>query len=46
MRAGKMPERAMMKFSARYGARLLCGWLPPVAPTAPGARFRLAVPVP
>src|SRR3954451_3933231 len=31
---GKTPCRAMQKFTVRYGCMLLCGWLPPVTPTA------------
>ena len=35
-RDGKMPSRAMMKFTVRNGGRLLCGWLPPLRPMASG----------
>src|SRR6185295_1171446 len=36
---GKFPSTAMMKLTPRYGWRLLCGCVPPVAATAPAARF-------
>ena len=36
-RDGKMPCREMQKFSARYGCKLLCGWLPPDGKRLPAA---------
>ena len=37
VRGGNTPCSAMLKFSVRYGCRLLCGWLPPAGASASGA---------
>src|SRR4051812_39541243 len=34
---GKIPKSEMMKLTHRYGWKLVCGWLPPVAPLAVAA---------